>query len=263
MKKIVALVILIGASVALPGCDYVPDAVKEFFKPAGTAYKNGSFKGSLEVRFDSLPTGDGQTVELVQLLNKFGYKDSSGKDWDVPSGEISDGASIPWQLWSFVGGPFSGPYRNAAVVHDYYCAIRTRPFQEVHKMFYEASLKAGTGKTTAKLMYMAILADGPKWPAPKNTGIKQKQGMIDNKMIIQTKVDLSRLPLFKAQVTPTPGAAAAVPPKTCKDLITLVAKMDAKAKYGELKSWIERTKPTLRDIQKCVGALRKAKLSTN
>ncbi len=272
MKKIAALVLLFSASLALSGCDYVPDAVKEFFKPTSSAYKNGTFKGSLAVRFQSFPTGDGQTVELVQLIDGYGYKDSAGKEWDVPAGEISDGASIPWVLWSIVGGPFSGPYRNAAVVHDYYCNTRTRPYQEVHKMFYEAALKAGTSKGLAKLMYMAILADGPKWPAPKASGKgkMQNQGSIKSRLPIkhaaatQTKIDLSKYPLILAQAAPKPGAAVA-DPKTCKEMIDKVKvnKMDAKAKYNELKLWIERNKPNLVDIQKCVANLRRANLTTN
>ncbi len=274
MKKIAALVLVFMATFAISGCDYVPEAVKEFFRPTSGAYTKGEFMGSLAVRFESFPTGDGQTVELVQLIDKYGYKDSAGKEWEVPAGEISDGASIPWALWSVVGGPFSGPYRNAAVVHDYYCNVRTRPYQEVHKMFYEAALKAGTSKGIAKLMYMAILADGPTWKTPKGTGKKkmQNQGSINVSPLVkhaaatQTKIDLSKYPLVMAQAAPKPGTAAAVAdPKTCKEMIDKVKvnKMDAKAKYNELKLWIERNKPNLVDIQKCVANLRRANLTTN
>lgn len=42
----------------------------------------------------------------------------------VPKGYITDGASIPKALWSFVGSPYSPRFMTAAIVHDWHCDIR-------------------------------------------------------------------------------------------------------------------------------------------
>jgi hypothetical protein len=81
----------------------------------------------------------------------------------VPAGAEIDGASIPKVFWSIVGGPYTGLYRNASVIHDYYCDVRTRPWKEVHRMFYDAMLASGVDKMKAKLMYLAVRFGGPRW----------------------------------------------------------------------------------------------------
>src|SRR5262245_19425098 len=88
---------------------------------------------------DGLPSGTGQTIagatEWVQyngetitkwnsdgrtmtLLGELRYTDPHGEEWIAPIGSIVDGASIPRYLWSIMGGPFEGKYRNASVLHD-------------------------------------------------------------------------------------------------------------------------------------------------
>ncbi len=134
-------------SVGAAGCDYVPDYVRALFQNkaiSGKVYEKGTFKGDLDVRFMSVVSGDGKRVELFQLLAPFGYKDAKGVDWDVPAGFLSDGASIPVELWAVLGGPFSGPYRDAAVVHDYFCWKKDRKWEDVHEVFAEAAAKRGT-----------------------------------------------------------------------------------------------------------------------
>ena len=41
-------------------------------------------------------------------------------------------------LWSFMGGPFEGKYRNASVLHDVSYDRQDRPPQECDRMFYDA-----------------------------------------------------------------------------------------------------------------------------
>lgn len=115
-----------------------------------------TFVGDLLLK--ALP--DGRTM---QLASKFGFKDVRGVTWNVPKGWEVDGASIPTPLWSFVGAPFSGKYRDASVIHDYFCDTKARPWQEVHRVFYEAMLARGVGKTKAKVMYLAVYRFGPRW----------------------------------------------------------------------------------------------------
>jgi hypothetical protein len=187
----------------------------------------GKWKGDLEVRFFSGMSGDGHPIELVLLLKPFGYTDSRGVEWDVPEGYISDGASIPEVLWALLGGPYSGRYRDAAVIHDFYCREKNRKWQEVHMVFLEAALNRGTAESLASSMYAGILLGGPRWDRP-SAGIL-KSGVM------------------KAQFVPTQSTKS--PPagsgKSDKEI------------FEELKGWIEREKPTLDQIRKKVDEVRK------
>lgn len=79
----------------------------------------------------------------MQLVAPIAFIDSKGVRWDVPKGATVDGASIPRFFWSVIGGPFGGKYRDASVIHDWYCDVRTRPWREVDRMFYEAMIARG------------------------------------------------------------------------------------------------------------------------
>ena len=81
----------------------------------------------------------------------------------MPAGTTVDGASIPQIFWTVIGGPFEGKYRSASVVHDFYCQVRTRPFKQVHRVFYDAMLTSGLAGRTPWLMYQAVDRFGPRW----------------------------------------------------------------------------------------------------
>ena len=106
------------------------------------------------------PLPDGRIMELV---SSFGFLDERQKRWPVPAGARVDGASIPQVLWSIMGGPFEGKYRDASVIHDYYCDTRLRPWRSVHRVFYNAMRVSGVSASRAKLMYAAVLYGGPRW----------------------------------------------------------------------------------------------------
>ncbi len=120
----------------------------------------GSFDGQPNVEF--IDTGE-FAGRNMRLLKPYSYTDPSGNVWTAPAGFEMNGASIPQVFWSFVGGPFEGPYRNAAIIHDYYCTEMSKPWQDVHRIFYYASLAAGTEETKAKMLYAAVVVGGPKW----------------------------------------------------------------------------------------------------
>jgi hypothetical protein len=103
---------------------------------------------------------------LMTLLEPFQFVDGSGRKWSVPRGIAVDGASIPSFLWSLTGGPFEGKYRNASIIHDYYCEVRSRRWQEVHRVFYDAMLASGVGQARALLMFKAVEQFGPRWDEP-------------------------------------------------------------------------------------------------
>jgi hypothetical protein len=99
----------------------------------------------------------------VRLLNDFSFYDFDDFEWYVPRGAEVDGASIPQIFWSLIGGPFEGRYRDASIVHDWFCDTRQHSWQATHRMFYEAMLVSGAGSGMAKVMYFAVRWGGPRW----------------------------------------------------------------------------------------------------
>jgi hypothetical protein len=99
----------------------------------------------------------------MSLLRDFVYIDQTTMKWASPTNSVVDGASIPKILWSFVGGPFEGQYRNASIVHDTECDAKMHPWQNVHRMFYNASRAGGVGWIKANVMYAAVYFFGPRW----------------------------------------------------------------------------------------------------
>src|SRR5574338_1005060 len=100
---------------------------------------------------------DGRTMTLLTELR---YTDPKGEVWVAPIGSVVDGASIPRYLWSFMGGPFEGKYRNASVLHDVAYGEHKRPWQDCDRMFYYAMRCSGVGGTEAKTMYYALYKFG-------------------------------------------------------------------------------------------------------
>jgi hypothetical protein len=106
------------------------------------------------------PLADGRRMRVLQ---DFGFMEADGLHWPVPPRTIVDGASITRPLWSLIGGPFEGKYRDASVVHDYYCDVRSAEWQMVHRMFYRGILASGVSVAQAKLMYGGVYFGGPRW----------------------------------------------------------------------------------------------------
>lgn len=98
------------------------------------------------------------------------YKNPETNEIDtIPEGYLTDGASIPWWLWTIGGSPFSGNYIEAAIIHDwrYFLAMkRKKPKgtrKEADRIFYLAMLEYGVGKFEAKTKYRAVRLFGPRW----------------------------------------------------------------------------------------------------
>lgn len=100
---------------------------------------------------------------LFKLSRPYTFIDETCREWTVPATTTVDGATIPPILWSGVGGPFEGKYRNASIIHDWFCDRRTRPWQQVHKMFRSAMLANGVEPIKANYMYFAVYYGGPRW----------------------------------------------------------------------------------------------------
>ncbi len=54
---------------------------------------------------------------------------SAGTRLGCAQGAIVDGASIPRMFWSIIGGLFDEGYRDASIIHDWYCDKRLRTWQ--------------------------------------------------------------------------------------------------------------------------------------
>lgn len=96
----------------------------------------------------------------MELTEDFAFVEPTER-WEVPSGSVVNGASIPSALWSIVGSPFVGNYRRAAVIHDvYYRDHRGKTRKEVDDMFYNAMLTDGVSNDKARLMYSGVRVGG-------------------------------------------------------------------------------------------------------
>ena len=72
----------------------------------------------------------------------------------IPKGFITDFASVPWMLWSWL--PSWGKYGKAAVVHDYLYQHHQVSRGMSDLIFYEAMLVGDTRKWKARLMYFGV-----------------------------------------------------------------------------------------------------------
>jgi hypothetical protein len=122
-------------------------------------HKWGYYSGYPETRWD--PDGRSMT-----LLNELRYTDPNGLVWVAPAGSKVDGASIPRTLWTFMGGPFEGKYRNGSVLHDVAYEQRQRPAPDCDRMFYNAMRCSGVGAVEAKTMYYSLIRFGHHWRFP-------------------------------------------------------------------------------------------------
>ena len=103
---------------------------------------------------------DGRDMLLIEDLS---FTDNRGRVWLAKNGSLLDGASIPRFFWRFLGGPFSGKYRRASILHDYAYITRQGSRKECDKMFKEAMLCDSVPRWKASLMYRAVRWFGPKW----------------------------------------------------------------------------------------------------
>jgi hypothetical protein len=110
---------------------------------------------------------DGRTMTLLTELR---YTDPHGVEWVAPIGSVVDGASIPRYLWSIMGGPFEGQYRNASVLHDVAYGQKKRPWQDCDRMFYYAMRCSGVNAVEAKTMFYALYKFGHHWKFPIKRG---------------------------------------------------------------------------------------------
>jgi hypothetical protein len=125
-------------------------------RPASDGPKWGYYTGHPVTRWNP----DGLTMTLLSELH---YTDPHGIVWVAPAGSIVNGASIPRSLWSLMGGPFEGKYRDASVLHDVAYEQHKRPWQDCDRMFYNAMRCSGVSAVEAKTMFYALYRFGHHW----------------------------------------------------------------------------------------------------
>jgi hypothetical protein len=237
MHRTALILALCLAAPALSGCDWLPFGPgKSVTKPT----QKDSFTGVVQAVFLT-PATPSDDYRDMKLLASFGYLDPYGVYWEVPAGYVTNGASVPWYLWPALGGPYDGPYRDAAVLHDYYCEKQLFTWEQTHEMFYNASLRRGVSETKAKTMYLGLQMFGYKWPPPKAASKIELESMSRASFSIAPRREgMSKL------LVQAPGRTPA----------TRIPSSEEQQIFNELKGWIERDKPSLAEIQKKVEEVR-------
>jgi hypothetical protein len=174
----------------------------------------GQFIGKFVAEFDV----DGRKVQLIE---PYSFVDPNGTTWDVPAGYLTDGASVPSALWALYP-PFTGAYRQAAVIHDYYCDSEERSWQDTHKVFYNAMRAADVDEQTAKILYGAVYLFGPRWgpgtaPGQRNAALastpaQQEEALKALKDFVEEEnPDLESLIAEAKRIGAKPGATPKTP----------------------------------------------------
>ena len=147
------------ATLAVCASDQEPAEVSGAEQPVPLESKWGYYDGEPVTKWNP----DGRTMTLLTELR---YTDPQGFVWVAPIGSVVDGASIPRYLWSIMGGPFEGKYRNASVLHDVAYGEHNRPWQDCDRMFYYAMRCSGVSGAEAKTMFYALYRFGHHWKFP-------------------------------------------------------------------------------------------------
>jgi len=172
----------------------------------------GFYSGSPITRWE--PDGRNMTV-----MSELRYTDPQGVVWVAPTGSVTDGASIPRSLWSIMGGPFEGQYRNASILHDVAYEQHNRPWQDCDRMFYNAMRCSGVNAVEAKTMYYALYKFGHHWKFPIKRGRPVK---VKGQLVLRAE-DIS--------------APVAEP-----------------SELTDIRDWIRRANPSLEEIEQRAGA---------
>lgn len=166
----------------------------EFYpRPSLDRIKLGHYDGTLIFK----PLDDGRMMEVME---PFGYVDGLGIAWAVPKGVKVDGASIPRSLWSIVGGPFEGKYREASVVHDFFCNDRSRNWEATHRVFYEAMLASKVDEKQAQLLFYAVYRFGPRWTLETNFSLNHSTYSEPIRTVYEAKFDPAELEEVARQI---------------------------------------------------------------
>jgi len=169
MTSLNAKAMAVGVALLLTAC--ASSKKPNWIAGAEQPHPWGYYSGAPETRWEP----DGRTMTL---LNELRYTDPKGVVWIAPAGSQVDGASIPRSLWSIMGGPLEGKYRNASVLHDVAYEQHNRPWQDCDRMFYNAMRCSGVSAVEAKTMYYSLYKFGRHWKFPRAEPVKLGGAMV-------------------------------------------------------------------------------------
>ena len=178
---------LVSVVAVLSACasDKKPARLSGAEQPASDGPKWGYYTGAPATRWNP----DGLTMTLLSELH---YTDPHGIVWVAPAGSTVNGASIPRSLWSLMGGPFEGKYRDASVLHDVSYEQHKRPWQDCDRMFYNAMRCSGVSAVEAGTMYYALRKFGHHWKAPKAEPVKVGDEMVARAEEVRPAIPVNR-----------------------------------------------------------------------
>lgn len=136
---------------------------------------------------DSGPYDPGHTE--FRLVEPYVYIAADGRRFTVPAGAIVNGASIPQPVWSWIGGPWSGAYRNAAVLHDFMCEQPSISSEQTHALFLEAMLASGVEPRIARVMHRAVLLGGPRWDMVDGVAVQRDRSRFTDRDLLRVLVE--------------------------------------------------------------------------
>ena len=198
-RGIIQLFALFGLMAAWTGLasDNVQAQVSAANQTVPGATKWGHFDGEPVTKWNP----DGRTMTLLTELR---YTDPKGNVWVAPIGSIVDGASIPRYMWSIMGGPFEGQYRNASVLHDVAYGEKKRPWQDCDRMFYYAMRCSGVSGVEAKTMFYALYRFGHHWKFPIKRGKPVKhEGQLVTRGVARAEPIPRAIPVNPAEINDT------------------------------------------------------------
>ena len=105
------------------------------------------------IKVEFIPAKKWYRSPLWKLLEEY---TSCNGNVTVPTGFITDGASIPKWAQRFIGEPLEGDTLRAVLVHDVYCENKKRSQEDTHKVFREILKLDGVNFLTRTLMYQAV-----------------------------------------------------------------------------------------------------------
>lgn len=96
-----------------------------------------------------------------KLETRLVFEDNRGKRWEVPSGYVTDFASVPYTpLMTWL---FRDHAHMSAILHDYLCTDyypKLMSWREATNIFYEAMLAEGVSKWRAWIMRQGVMLYG-------------------------------------------------------------------------------------------------------
>lgn len=136
--------------------------VPRWSPPREVVRRWGEFQGPVRTEWLRERGGDRRML----LTQDVAFARASGDVVTARAGLVLDGASIPRALWALVGSPFTGDYRDGAVIHDWLCQRRAASGYDsptAHHILYECAMALQCHPLRARAVHRAVAMFGPHW----------------------------------------------------------------------------------------------------